>query len=321
MKNLISLPDIFADIINVNIFKGETYIHAENLENIGTEYPVILSDERNRYRRQNGNSRHRKKRSKQKHMIYFQRFRDVAMEANEGEIVIFGGEAQHDIDYTMPQRLMLLNSLEYEKQIRRIQIRNELDQINIPKTQRIGEWQKLNPVITFVVYTGSAPWSGPKNLFDMVSSLPERYRDELQNYIGGYPIIIVDAAHMKRENIDQYTSDFRIFLEAMNHFVPKGKLLHPQEVLDALIVIGSHKKEISEIIQMIDEQKEGADDMDTILDIVYEQGREQGIQVFILDNIEENIPKQRILEKLQKRFTLSALKAEEYYDRFSVETN
>lgn len=33
-----------------------------------------------------------------------------------------------------------------------------------------------------------------------------------------------------------------------------------------------------------------------------ERGMELGIKAFILDNLEENIPKARILEKLQKRF-------------------
>lgn len=49
-------------------------------------------------------------------------------------------------------------------------------------------------------------------------------------------------------------------------------------------------------------------------------GEEKGICIFIQDNIEENVPKQRIINKLQKRYGLSASKAEEYYHRFSSET-
>ncbi|MDD7643146.1 MAG: hypothetical protein PUK75_11875 [bacterium] len=57
---------------------------------------------------------------------------------------------------------------------------------------------------------------------------------------------------------------------------------------------------------------------------VYDQGKEageqkgieKGIEAFILDNLEEYIPKERIIEKLQKRFDLSQMKAESYIERY-----
>lgn len=48
-----------------------------------------------------------------------------------------------------------------------------------------------------------------------------------------------------------------------------------------------------------------------------EQGFEQGIQAIILDNLEENISKEKILVKLQKRFLLTEIKANEYYKKFT----
>ena len=47
-----------------------------------------------------------------------------------------------------------------------------------------------------------------------------------------------------------------------------------------------------------------------------EQGMEQGIRAFILDHIEESTPKNIILQKLEKRFSLSPEQAEEYFCRF-----
>ena len=44
-----------------------------------------------------------------------------------------------------------------------------------------------------------------------------------------------------------------------------------------------------------------------------EQGIEQGIRAFILDYIEEGYNREKILEKLQKRFSLSGEKAEAYF--------
>lgn len=47
------------------------------------------------------------------------------------------------------------------------------------------------------------------------------------------------------------------------------------------------------------------------------EGREEGIQVMILDNLEEGISKEKILKKLQKRFSLTAEKAANYYEKFA----
>lgn len=48
-----------------------------------------------------------------------------------------------------------------------------------------------------------------------------------------------------------------------------------------------------------------------------EQGIERGIEAFILDNLEENIPKTRIVEKLQKRFQLEKSRAEDYFEEYA----
>ena len=49
-----------------------------------------------------------------------------------------------------------------------------------------------------------------------------------------------------------------------------------------------------------------------------EQGLEQGIRALILDNLEEDIPQQRILEKLKARFGLSEEEAVERLRRYTI---
>ena len=49
-----------------------------------------------------------------------------------------------------------------------------------------------------------------------------------------------------------------------------------------------------------------------------ERGIERGIEAFILDNLEENIPKTRIIEKLQRRFQLEESRAEDYFEKYAV---
>ncbi len=51
-----------------------------------------------------------------------------------------------------------------------------------------------------------------------------------------------------------------------------------------------------------------------------EQGRKEGIELgiqsLILDNLEEGFSKQKILEKLQKRFDLTSEQAKQYFEKF-----
>ncbi|MDU7710174.1 MAG: hypothetical protein E7J94_23255 [Clostridium sp.] len=46
------------------------------------------------------------------------------------------------------------------------------------------------------------------------------------------------------------------------------------------------------------------------------EGIEQGIKALVLDYIEEEFDKDKIIKKLQKRFTITEDKAKEYYERF-----
>ncbi len=48
------------------------------------------------------------------------------------------------------------------------------------------------------------------------------------------------------------------------------------------------------------------------------EGKIVGIQALIQDNVEEQVPRERILLKLQKHFGLEEEKAEEYYERFAL---
>ena len=47
-----------------------------------------------------------------------------------------------------------------------------------------------------------------------------------------------------------------------------------------------------------------------------EQGLEQGLDAFIQDNMEEHVSRERIIQKLMKRFKLTEEKAEQYYIKF-----
>lgn len=47
------------------------------------------------------------------------------------------------------------------------------------------------------------------------------------------------------------------------------------------------------------------------------KGVEKGIEAFVLDSIEEYVPEERVVEKLQRRFGLSEKKSRQYYDKYA----
>ena len=53
---------------------------------------------------------------------------------------------------------------------------------------------------------------------------------------------------------------------------------------------------------------------------IYEEGIEQGIKALVLDHIEESISKEKTILKIQKHFSLTREKAEEYYERFASQS-
>ncbi|OUQ25626.1 hypothetical protein B5E77_11125 [Lachnoclostridium sp. An131] len=48
-----------------------------------------------------------------------------------------------------------------------------------------------------------------------------------------------------------------------------------------------------------------------------EEGVEEGICVFILDNLEEKVSRERILSKLERRFSLTPEQAEQYFEKYA----
>ena len=52
---------------------------------------------------------------------------------------------------------------------------------------------------------------------------------------------------------------------------------------------------------------------------IWEDGRKAGIRVMIIDNLEEHVPVERIIEKLQRHFGLSEERAQMYYEKFTQE--
>lgn len=53
------------------------------------------------------------------------------------------------------------------------------------------------------------------------------------------------------------------------------------------------------------------------IEIGLEESLEQGISIFILDNLEEKVSRERILAKLERRFSLTPEQAEQYFEKYA----
>lgn len=108
----------------------------------------------------------------------------------------------------------------------------------------------------------------------------------------------------------------------------KNKLIAMLEDLLRNEESSKKKKKLTEKygMQMTAELERRLNRMCNLSDLVVEEamergmniGIERGIEAFILDNLEENIPKTRIVEKLQKRFQLEKSRAEDYFEKYAA---
>ena len=141
-KNLEALNDVFADIVNVLLFKGERVVHENELESDTTKSMFKADGE-----------------------IHEQE-RDVSKFWKNGEIriSILGFENQTKQDSDMPLRVMSYDGASYKQQL--------LDK----------KLKKNYPVATLVLYFGTkTKWKLPKSLYDCFE-VPEKLKPFVSNY-------------------------------------------------------------------------------------------------------------------------------------------
>ena len=132
-NQLIGENDVFADLVNVNLFEGELEITADDL----TDIPIDTT-----YKDTDG--------------VHRRLFRDVLKRCDRigGCVAFLGFESQTAINNVMPVRSMGYDYNTYLKQIREIVARNNKEG-NSAYAKVIHDYQKLKPVATAVLYFGN----------------------------------------------------------------------------------------------------------------------------------------------------------------------
>ena len=172
----------FADLCNAVLFDGEQTIKAENLQERDTaEVLSVLGADGNE--------------------VLLQKARDllkqvIVKSCGSAYIMLIGIEAQADVHYSMPVKVMTYDALNYGAQVKNT-ARNHRDAgeygTGAEFLSGFHKGDKLTPVITITVYLGSKPWDGPRSLYDMLGSIDDR----LKRFVCDYPINLVIPQEIK----------------------------------------------------------------------------------------------------------------------------
>ena len=189
--------------------------------------------------------------------------RDVAKYWKKGKIrlALYGLENQTNIDSTMPMRILNYDGMSYRSQL-------------------LKDDNEFYPVITLVLYFGtSRKWKRPLSLYEMFF-----VSEELKEYINDYKINVFNIAYLPEEQVNMFTSDFKIVAD---YFVQKRKdgkykpssdvIRHVDAILKFMAVFTGDQRYFNEAIQE-KMQTGGIRTMDKILDDYINRGRKEGRQ-------------------------------------------
>lgn len=187
--------------------------------------------------------------------------RDVAKYWKKGKIrlALYGLENQTGIDTDKPMRVLNYDGMSYSSQL-------------------LKESKERYPVITLVLYFGTdRQWKKSLSLYEMFS-VPE----ELKEYINDYKINVFNIAYLSEEQVNMFTSDFKIVAD---YFVQKRKngkykpssdeIRHVDAILKFMAVFTGDQRYFNEAIQE-KMQTGGIRTMDKILDDYIDRGRKEG---------------------------------------------
>ena len=138
-------------------------------------------------------------------------------------LVILGIENQTHIDYLMPFRIYELNFINLARQVDEIRRRHkaeqkatkdgkgggkEYDAPKITEDEYLSGFyagDRLNPVITLVIYYGEDEWKKPLRLSDLFKESP------FKSFADDMPMYLLDVRHMDKEKLDEFSPNLKAF--------------------------------------------------------------------------------------------------------------
>ena len=181
--------------------------------------------------------------------------RDVAkvIECDGVKIMYVGIENQTDIDTDETIRVIGYDGTSYRGQL-------------------LGENEKKYPVVTLVLYFGERKWNRNKTLYETLD-----ISENIKPFVNDYKINVFEIAYMTPEEVEKFTSDFKIVADYFvqkrmkKDYKPINKVIkHVDELLKLMTVLTGDRRFEEQIKEM--HKEEGEVRMCEVLDKIENRG-------------------------------------------------
>ena len=188
--------------------------------------------------------------------------RDVAkvIECDGVKIMYVGIENQTDIDTDETIRVIGYDGTSYRGQL-------------------LGENEKKYPVVTLVLYFGERKWSRNKTLYETLD-----ISGNIKPFVNDYKINVFEIAYMTPEEVEKFTSDFKIVADYFvqkrmkRDYKPINKAIkHVDELLKLMTILTGDRRFEEQIKEM--HKEEGEVRMCEVLDKIENRGISRGIEI------------------------------------------
>ncbi|MDD3254161.1 MAG: Rpn family recombination-promoting nuclease/putative transposase [Lachnospiraceae bacterium] len=189
---------------------------------------------------------------------------------------------------------------------------------------QIGTGSERYAAITAVLYYGKEPWRGVRSLKQRLS-IPKK----LARFVNDYKYVLIDVPRLPKSSRERLTSDFKVVADffaekdSKDYIPSRQEIKHVEEVLYMLRTFTGDKRyeeiehDIMECVRR-GEPVRMCDFAERMEQKGRGEGRAEGIQALIEDNLEDGKSEAVILEKLRKHFGLTEEQAREYFGRFAA---
>lgn len=280
-KSFFENAEWFADLMNAAFFGGEAILDAKEL--LPEDGAIQKADEE----------------------VTVERLRDVVKKQTKdgSTYAVYILENQSTVDYGMLIRIMVEESLTYDKQIKEICKRNKEKYGNILKEDEFicgfRRKDRLAPVFTLVLYWGDKEWNAVTSLRDMVAvpAADYNFAERIRELIPNYRIQVFDLNKVK--DFSCFKTTLRTVFEFYSHRKSTEELKtylssHEPEVrgLDdesrfLLATMIKEKRLKKQLLKKIEQGKEKeVDDMCEAIQGMIDEGKEEG-RIAILKKLVE----------------------------------
>ncbi|MBR4221194.1 MAG: Rpn family recombination-promoting nuclease/putative transposase [Victivallales bacterium] len=201
-KEFLSDPFVFADAFNGAVFGGEQVIAPDALSEMDTTVFFHSMVE-------TGGDKLQEKRRDVLKML-------SCKTAGTTDYVILAIEEQSSVDYAMPLRTQTYDVAGYNRQAMEIHAfnrREKKEEVARHFVSQLLPQDKLNPIVTLVLFLSDAEWDGPRSLREMMKPFPK----ELEPFINDYKLNLLCPSELNPEDIHRFRSDLAAVLMAAKY--------------------------------------------------------------------------------------------------------